>query len=462
MKSVDLKLDKDSIQLNLPDNADILAMSLPEPVGDPEKAIEKALVNSIDSPGLDTIIKNRLNAKPDASAVISISDNTRPVPYTGPEGILWPIVKRLLDHGMKREKVLVLIGVGTHRALEENELRKMLDPRIFEAGVPIHNHDCRDREGLVSLGTTKRGSQIYINREYMESDIKILTGLVESHFMAGASGGRKAVLPALAGERSTFIFHGAEMLASPNARDLVLEGNPCHEESLETVKMAGADYIVNVTLDYKFRLTGVFAGDLEAAHSAAVEKIRSYVIIPIDEEYDIAVSHAGFVGINHYQACKAAYVAGMAALKPGGRLILVGNNTDTDPIGSTKYKTCLYLLRFMGAEGFNRLIRSPDWTFMPDQWEAQMWAKLFEKIPMENFTYYSPYISASDYEFLPGQDGNIYLPEADRYGETLEHIPAVVEKALDKAIEQCAEQGRKNPTVAYLSDGPYGIPVLKR
>jgi len=296
----------------------------------------------------------------------------------------------------------------------------------------------------------------------MDSDIKILTGLVESHFMAGASGGRKAVLPALAGEKSTYIFHGAEMLASPNARDLVLEGNPCRKESLETARMAGADYIVNVTLDYNYRLNGVFAGDLEAAHYAAVEKIRSYVSIPIDEEYDIAVTHAGFVGINHYQACKAAYVAGMSALKPEGRLILVGNNTDIDPIGSAKYKTYLYLLKFLGAEGFNRLIRSPDWTFMPDQWEAQMWAKLFEKIPMDNFTYYSPYVSAADYEFLPGQDGNIYLPKADRYGDSLEHIPTVVEKALDKAIEQCAAKGNKNPTIACLSDGPYGIPVPKK
>jgi len=154
MKSVDLKLAKDAIQVNLPDNVDILSMSLPEPIDDPEDAIERALVNSIDSPGLERVIKNKLSTKSDASAVISISDNTRPVPYAGPEGILWPIVKRLLENGIKRDKILVLVGVGTHRALEEDELRKMLDPRIFEADVPIHNHDCHNGENLVSLGTT--------------------------------------------------------------------------------------------------------------------------------------------------------------------------------------------------------------------------------------------------------------------------------------------------------------------
>ena len=84
MKSADLKLAKDAIQVNLPDNVDNLSMSLPDPLGDPEEAIERVLVNSIDSPDLDSVKKNKLSAKPEASAVISISDNTRPVPYTGP------------------------------------------------------------------------------------------------------------------------------------------------------------------------------------------------------------------------------------------------------------------------------------------------------------------------------------------------------------------------------------------
>lgn len=98
--------------------------------------------------------------------------------------------------------------------------------------------------------------------------------------MAGASGGRKAVCPGLIGEDSTYIFHGPEFLSSPNAADLVLDGNPCHEEAVEVAKMTGVDFIVNVTLDDRFRLTGVYSGDLEAAHMKAVERIREYVTIP--------------------------------------------------------------------------------------------------------------------------------------------------------------------------------------
>ena len=126
-----------------------------------------------------------------------------------------------------------------------DELRSMLDPRIFATKIEIRNHDCEDPESLVYLGETQRGTRVYINRYYMEADLKILTGLVESHFMAGASGGRKSVCPGLVGKESTYVFHSAPVLASPLARDLVLDGNPCHEEALEVAKKAGVDYIIN-------------------------------------------------------------------------------------------------------------------------------------------------------------------------------------------------------------------------
>src|SRR5690554_6270823 len=170
----------------------------------------------------------------------------------------------------------------------------MLDARLFESGISVRNHDCRDREQLRYLGRTSRGSEIYLNRAYLETDLKILTGLVESHFMAGASGGRKSICPGLIGEESTYVFHGAQMLSSNNVGNLILEDNPCHEEVLEVAKMAGADFIINVTLDDEFRLTGVFAGDLEKAHLAAVERLKEYVAIPVQKQYDLVITHAGF------------------------------------------------------------------------------------------------------------------------------------------------------------------------
>ncbi|MBE3089188.1 MAG: nickel-dependent lactate racemase [Actinobacteria bacterium] len=460
MKRISIKLGKEIVEVNLPDNTEILSTEQPKPLRNPDFFIQKALKNSIGSPSLDKIMEQKLKKNPQAKTVIVISDNTRPVPYKGKAGILWPIIEKLLAKNISNERILILVATGTHRPLSEKELREMLDPRVFDYKIPIKNHDCRDKNNLVYLDKTSRGSSVYINRDYMEADIKILTGLVETHFMAGASGGRKSICPGLIGEESIYIFHGAPMLASPKASDLIIDGNPCHQEALEIAKKAGADYIINVTLDQDFKLTGVFAGDLEEAHKQAVKQIKKYVTIPLDKEYDIVITHAGFVGINQYQTAKAA-VAAIPVLKPNGKLIMIANNNDIDLIGSEKYKTVLHLLKIIGAKKFTRLILSPDWPFIPDQWQVQMWTRLFSKIPPENFIYYSPRLSFNDYKIIPGVDGNIFLPANKRYKGTLKDISQIIESAINKIDNEFKLKGKRGFNISFLSDGPYGIPIKK-
>jgi|GEM_PF-65885 len=459
----------ESVDVELPAETVCLSMSEPGPLGDPSRAIREALARPIGSPGLVELVRRKCEGRPGATAAVVISDNTRPVPYRGEAGILAPIVDTLIEAGIEPDRITVIAATGTHRVLSRDELERMIDPSVLARGVRIVCHDCRDRASLASLGTTSRGTHVLINKAYLESDIKILTGLVESHFMAGTSGGRKSVCPGLIGEESTYVFHGPEFLSSPNARDLVLEGNPCHEESLEVAKMAGVDFIVNVTLNSKFELTGVYAGDLEEAHIAATKRLAEYVSIPVDREYDIVVTHAGFVGINHYQAAKAAVVA-IPVLRPGGRLIMGANNVDADPVGSPTYRTVLHLLTLHGPEAYMRLITSPDWRFVPDQWQVQMWAKVFAKIPMENFTYCAPHITPRDAAILPGRDGNLLLPPERRYSRSLADLARMVELAVGEAMEELRAKSDRpkgegahptRPTIAYLKDGPYGIPVRR-
>ncbi len=458
MRRISLQLGKEVAEINLPDNTEILSTELPKPLSDPAFFIQKALENSIGSPSLDKIIEQKLKKNAQAKAVIVISDNTRPVPYNGKAGILWPIIERLLAKNISPDRILILVATGTHRPLTAKELREMLDPRVFEYKIQIKNHNCRDKNNLIYLGKTIRGSSVYINQDYITADIKILTGLVETHFMAGASGGRKSICPGLIGEESIYIFHGAPMLNSPKASDLILDGNPCHQEALEVAKKAGADYILNVTLDQNYKITGVFAGDLEEAHKQAVNQIKKNVAIPIEKEYDVVITHAGFVGINHYQGAKAAVVA-IPALKPNGKLIMIANNNDRDLIGSEKYKTALHLLKIIGAKQFNHLILSPDWTFIPDQWQVQMWTRLFFKTPPENFIYYSPRLSFNDYKIIPGIDGNMFLPANKRYKGTLKDISQIIESAIDKIDKEFKVNGKKGFNIAFLSDGPYGVPI---
>lgn len=460
MKTGIIRFGEQLLEVRLPQTTDIFATVPPPPLKNPAAAIEAALTNSIASPSLAELIKSKLAANNRARAVVVVSDNTRPVPYRGESGILWPILAKLLRNGFSKDRILILVATGTHRSLTENELRAMLDPQIFEIDIPIINHDCNDYANLVYLGQTDRGSRIYVNRYYVQADLKILTGLVESHFMAGVSGGRKSVCPGLIGEEGTYVFHGATMLASERACDLVIDGNPCHEEALEFARKAGVDYIVNVTLDQDFNLTGIFAGDLEKAHQKAVERLWEYVALPFEEEYDLVITHAGFVGINHYQAAKAGVVASRL-IKTGGRLIMAANNTDSNPIGSLRYQTTLQLLKLIGIEAFNRLILSPDWTFIPEQWQVQMWGKLYAKIAPEDFIYFSPGLEPADYAFLPSVDGNRFLNEAMQYSDNLLNIPLMIENAWRETVAEFESRGNVRPRVAFLADGPYGIPVKK-
>ena len=441
------------LELAVPADTAVLSMRKPRPLD-----VELSPGSVLKASYFEAIVAAKLREKQDASAVIVISDNTRPVPYKGQNGILWPVIEQLIASGVPADRILVLVATGTHRPVTESELRDLLDPRIFDRGISIIYHDCDDKENLVYLGTTSRGSVIHVNRHYLNADIKILTGLVESHFMAGASGGRKSVCPGLVSRQSTHIFHGAEMLASPNARNLLLEENPCHEEALEAALMAGVDFIVNVTLDRVFALTWIFAGDLEVAHHQAVEKIKEYVAIPVDEEYDIVVTHAGFVGINHYQVAKAGVVA-LPALRRNGRLIIAAHTTDQDHVGSLYYRTMIQLLRLLGPEKFSRVILSPDWEFVPEQWEAQMWARVLQRTPQEDVIFFSPTLPESDYRVLPNCDGTRYLPKGQRYQGQWDDISFVVEAAISEEVNRICATEHREARVAFLADGPYGIPI---
>lgn len=443
--------------LVLPDSTFVIHMNDPQLVRDPKQAILDSLEHPIQSESLATIALSKRAGKASATAVIVVSDNTRPVPYTGEEGILFPILQTLFAAGYVPENIIILIATGTHRAMTPKEIEKMIDERVLSSGVAIINHDCKDESQLVYLGDTKRGTRIMMDKRYVEADLKIATGLVESHFMAGASGGRKAICPGLIGEKSTYVFHGPDLMADPASRDLNIEGNPVHEESLEVAKVVGVDFLVNVTLDHDFHITGVFSGDLEKAHLAAVEKIVETVKVPAPKKADIVITHGGFVGMNHYQCAKCA-VGSLGVLKKGGFLVIIADTTDQgNAVGSINYRTTLALLKLQGAEGFIKTICSPDWTFIPEQWQVQQWAKVFNRIEMDHLLFYSPKLDAVWYPGLCGLDGSLFLGDADRQNPGSDCFTKVVTASIEYIEEQLHKKAEELDIV-YISEGPYVIP----
>jgi nickel-dependent lactate racemase len=450
MRNIVFDLGHTRFPIKIPDYSEVLRMGKAEVIPNPKDAIYDALKSPINTCPLHQIAQDKLRSNPLSKAVIVISDNTRPVPYSGESGILFPVIDEIVRAGYPSRQIRILVATGTHRAMDDRELQEMLDHRIFALNIPVINHDSRNLNDLTKICRSAYGGEIFVNRTYVESDLKILTGLVESHFMAGASGGRKSICPGLISEASTYALHSGPILQSPHSRDLVLAGNPVHEESLKVARCVGCDMIVNVTLDSDYRLTGVFAGALEEAHEAAFDKLFTTAAIPFQKKYDLVITHAGFVGINHYQAAKGALVCA-PLVKGDGICILGAHHTDKDPIGGGNYKRMLELLEEVGPEKFIQSILDPSWTFVPEQWEAQMWTRLLEKILPQNLLYCCLEIPDQKFLKIPGMNARSFA------GET-KNLETLMNKTIAWAVDRQKNRLRRDPGIAVLPDGPYGIP----
>jgi nickel-dependent lactate racemase len=358
--------------------------------------------------------------------------------------------------GVKKENIVIVIGNGMHRPSTLEERLYMYGPEVVD-NFRIVDHDCEDDASMVLAAHTKRGTHVHLNKIFYESDVKIITGLVEAHFMAGVSGGRKAVCPALVNTRTIEVFHSVEVLEDPKATNLILDGNPCHEEALEVAQSVGIDFLVNVTLDKRLCMTGVFAGGLEEAHLAAFEAMKQSVMIPIEQPYDMVITHAGYVGRNHYQAVKAA-VNAMPAVRDNGLIVMLADNMDVEPIGGQEYKTFLHLLKILGPDGYNNILQYPDWKFTKDQWEPEMWGKPYRKVGMDGLIYCSPQIPEENFDIIPGPNGYDFIDSNASFATDGDKATAMLQNSIIYAVHHPRFNGNQ-PTVAYIDEGPYAIPM---
>jgi nickel-dependent lactate racemase len=456
-RTVPVEFGRDVLEVLVPPNCVELSMKEVSFLPDPKAAIEKAFLNPIESPTLEEIIRKKGKPPEKLSVAIAVSDITRPVPYKGEHGILLPVLSRLESSGIPKQNIKIIVATGMHRASTYEEKIEMYGREMVEQFV-ILDHDCENNDLLESIGKTRRGTNVYVNRDFYFSDIKIATGLVESHFMTGISGGRKSVCPGLVDVKTIQKFHGPLYLEDPNATNLILEGNPCHEEALEVAKTVGVDFIVNANLDRDLRLTQIFTGDLVEAHMKAYEMIKSYAEIPLDREFDIVLTHGGYVGRDHYQTAKAG-VGALPAVKERGIIIIAANNRDPlEPIGSTEYKMLIHLLKIQGPDRYLGLLQSPHWQFTKDQWEPEVWGKVIRKVGEEGLIYCTMEISREDHCLLPGVCG-LDLLRGKRKNPTLGKTREMVQNAVVLAISRYREKGIE-PTMAFIREGPYAVPTL--
>jgi len=455
-KPLAIEYGRENLSVRVPPDCAILAMKETPILADPRAAFEEAMAHPIGGPTLEAIIRGK--GKPAASlkAAVTVSDITRPVPYKGEKGFLRPLLGRLEAAGIPRNNIVIVIGNGMHRPSTPEERAELFDAEVLR-DYRLLDHDCEDLPSLTSIGRSETGGEVFVNSAFYGADLRIATGLVESHYMAGLSGGRKSICPGLVDKRTIEKFHSPAFLESPQAQNLILEGNPCHEESLAIARKVGVDFIVNATLDRNLHPTALFAGDLEAAHAAAGDLIRDTVRVPVEREYDIVLTHGGYVGRNHYQAVKAAHNA-LPAIRKGGTLIVATDNRDRDPIGGPEYRSLLHMLKLQGTEHYMRMIEAPGWCFTKDQWEPEMWAKVFRKIDEKDFVYCTHTIAREEYCLIPGRCGLDYLQD-QAAPPTAAAVGEMVENALRVAVAEYRARGVE-PAVAFIQEGPYAIPYL--
>jgi nickel-dependent lactate racemase len=457
-KKVLVEFGRDAIEVSVPPHSVELTMKDVPVLPDLKGAFEEAFLNPISTPPIEEIIRRKGKPAGEMTVAIAVSDITRPVPYKGEAGILPPLLRRLESTGIKKENVKIIVATGMHRASTLDEKIEMYGKEVV-GQYAITDHDCENNDLLESIGTTKRGTHVYVNRDFYFADLKIATGLVESHFFTGISGGRKSVCPGLVDVKTIQRFHGPAFLEDPRATNLILEGNPCHEEALEVAETVGVDFVINVNLDKDLHLLGVFTGHMVEANLKAFEVIKGYAEIPLQEEFDIVLTHSGYVGRDHYQTAKAG-VGALPAVKKGGVIIIAANNRDfINPIGSPEYRSLIHLLKLQGPDGYLDLLKTSSWKFTKDQWEPEVWGKVLRKVGEDGLIYCSLEIERENYCILPGVCGLDFM-KGKRIKPSLEKAQEMVQKAVQFAVYRYREKGIE-PTVAFIREGPYAVPVVK-
>lgn len=311
-----LPFGKTTCEIELPDAnvVKVLEARHGAALPDPETAVSRALAEPIGCSPLAELARGH------EEAVVVICDMTRPVPN---RVLLPPIVRTLEGVGIRRERITILVATGLHRPNEGAELEAMVGDDIAR-DYRIVNHRARVAEEQTHLGVTKHGTPIDIDAVYARSPLKITTGYIEPHLMAGFSGGRKVLTIGCGGERLIRTVHGPAFVGHPNSIEGVIEGNILHEELTEIARRVGMDFIVNVTMDRARRITGVFAGGFETAWEKGRAFARQAVRDTVDEPCDIVVTSCGGFpqDCTYYQSAKG-FTGAMHVAKPGGTIIML-------------------------------------------------------------------------------------------------------------------------------------------
>ena len=299
-----------------------LEPNTPPPEGSPSEIVRRCLERPYGSPPLREIARGK------RSAAILIPGKER---VAGTAEYVPALIAELNRAGIPDENIEVFLATGTHEHHGVSDVVDLLGEEVASR-VRCRAHDCFEESGLSEVGKTTFGTPVLINRRVLEADVKILTGRIMPHYFAGFSGGRKALIPGVAGFRTIVANHrltlGPERGIHPNVAPCILSGNPVHLDMLEGARMVRPDFTLNTLLDTEHRMIAAVAGDFEAAHQEGCSQAARLFRLTVTEPVDVLITSAGGhpYDYNFMQALKAVFNV-QDIVRPGGVILWVAECT---------------------------------------------------------------------------------------------------------------------------------------
>ena len=419
-----LAYGKTGLEVTLPDKAHVTIVEPTYVNGRPTPlaAIHQALREPIGSPPLRSLVA------PDDRVGIAFSDITRPTP----NHIILPTLLDHLSH-VSPDHITLFNGTGTHRTNTDEELRRMVGDHVAERYRIVQN-DARDQDAHCLVGNTTTGNAIWLHREFVDCDVRILTGFIEPHFFAGFSGGGKALMPGLARLDTVLRNHSAEHMDNPKARWGIREGNPLWEEIREAVQLVPPTFLLNVTLNRDHEITGIFAGDWEEAHARGCAFVRDVSMVGLESPFDIVItSNSGYpLDLNLYQAVKGMSAAAQI-VRQGGSIILASDCWDGIPEHGDYGRL---LCEADDLEDLLETVRDPGFS-QQDSWQAHTQALVCQRADVYLFTHNLTAQQIKDALLIPCSD-------------------------VASTVEELLRRHGPDARVCILPEGPQTIPYIAR
>ncbi len=326
-----LPYGRKNLEVNVPDE-NLLGILKPKEldvVEDPDAVIREALQNPIKTRKLREI------AREGDSVAIAVDDHTRPCPT---DRILPPVLDELYTAGVRDRDITIIFATGSHRSVTDEEAGRLLG-REVASKIKYVSNDCKGKD-FTFIGSTTKGTRVYLKNIFHEADVKILTGDVEIHYFAGYGGGRKSVLPGIV-SYETIQDNYKRNFFHPNSKPGKLDGNPMYENMNEAAELAEVDFTINI-VQTEEGIVGAYAGHFDDVLRKGASLVDKAYRVTAKERADIVVTAANGAphDIDLYQAYKALHLA-LNVVKENGTVILVAECREGvgNGIGASNYES---------------------------------------------------------------------------------------------------------------------------